>query len=126
MSTTQWFSCTGVLIDFISVPVTVGFTSATSVIIATSQLKGLLGLKFESSGFLDTVRQVCLHLPEARVADSLLGLICITVLLLLRVSRRLYIFIFTVPNIQSYKQINDFFLGLDFLTNISATEVCFF
>lgn len=80
-------SCTGVLIDFISVPVTVGFTSATSVIIATSQLKGLLGLKFESSGFLDTVRQVCLHLPEARVADSLLGLICITVLLLLRVTR---------------------------------------
>lgn len=48
----------GVLIDFISVPVTVGFTSATSVIIAVSQLKGLLGLQFKSSGFLDTLKQV--------------------------------------------------------------------
>lgn len=49
---------TGVLIDFISVPVTVGFTSATSVIIAVSQLKGLLGLQFKSGGFIDTVKKV--------------------------------------------------------------------
>ncbi|KAI8436033.1 hypothetical protein MSG28_004160 [Choristoneura fumiferana] len=46
----------GVLIDFISVPVTVGFTSATSVIIAVSQLKGLLGLKFKSGGFINTIK----------------------------------------------------------------------
>lgn len=77
--------CPGVLIDFISVPVTVGFTSATSVIIAVSQFKGLLGLQFESSGFLDTLRQVCLHIHEARFADSLLGITCIVLLLLLRV-----------------------------------------
>lgn len=78
-------SVPGVLIDFISVPVTVGFTSATSVIIAASQLKGLLGLKFESANFLDTLRKVITHLPEARLTDSVLGLSCITILLLLRV-----------------------------------------
>lgn len=57
---TNAFSCIlpGVLIDFISVPVTVGFTSATSVIIAVSQLKGLLGLKFKSGGFINTMKMV--------------------------------------------------------------------
>ncbi|KAH9633319.1 hypothetical protein HF086_004033 [Spodoptera exigua] len=74
----------GVLIDFISVPVTVGFTSATSVIIAVSQLKGLLGLQFKSGGFLDTVRKVITNLPNARLADSTLGISCIVLLLLMR------------------------------------------
>lgn len=74
----------GVLIDFISVPVTVGFTSATSVIIAVSQLKGLLGLQFKSGGFLDTVKKVILNIPNARLADSALGISCIIILLLMR------------------------------------------
>ncbi|XP_067006365.1 sodium-independent sulfate anion transporter [Anabrus simplex] len=74
----------GVLIDFISIPVTVGFTSATSVIIACSQLKGLLGLKFTSSGFIDNVKKVVHHLPETRVGDTVLGVVCIIILLLLR------------------------------------------
>ncbi|XP_028027039.1 sodium-independent sulfate anion transporter [Bombyx mandarina] len=74
----------GVLIDFISVPVTVGFTSATSVIIAVSQLKGLLGLQFESGGFLDTLKKVITNIPKARVEDSTLGISCIVILLLMR------------------------------------------
>lgn len=74
----------GVLIDFISVPVTVGFTSATSVIIAVSQLKGLLGLQFKSSGFLDTLKKVVTNISEARLADSTLGVTCIVILLLMR------------------------------------------
>ncbi|CAK1596276.1 unnamed protein product [Parnassius mnemosyne] len=74
----------GVLIDFISVPVTVGFTSATSVIIAVSQLKGLLGLQFKSQGFIDTIKQVIINIPNARAADTALGVSCIIVLLLMR------------------------------------------
>ncbi|GBP82785.1 Sodium-independent sulfate anion transporter [Eumeta japonica] len=74
----------GVLIDFISVPVTVGFTSATSVIIAVSQLKGLLGLQFKSGGFIDTVKKVVINIPNARLADSALGVSCIIILLLMR------------------------------------------
>ncbi|XP_050345904.1 sodium-independent sulfate anion transporter-like [Nymphalis io] len=74
----------GVLIDFISVPVTVGFTSATSVIIAVSQLKGLLGIQFKSKGFIDTLKQVFINIPNARLADSTLGISCIIILLLMR------------------------------------------
>ncbi|XP_049869042.1 sodium-independent sulfate anion transporter-like [Pectinophora gossypiella] len=74
----------GVLIDFISVPVTVGFTSATSVIIAVSQLKGLLGLQFKSGGFIDTLKKVIINVPNAKLADSVLGVTCIITLLLLR------------------------------------------
>ncbi|KAL0893135.1 hypothetical protein ABMA27_014766 [Loxostege sticticalis] len=74
----------GVLIDFISVPVTIGFTSATSVIIAVSQIKSLLGLQFKSGGFLDTVKQVVINIPNARFADSALGISCIVILLLMR------------------------------------------
>lgn len=77
----------GVLIDFISIPVTVGFTSATSVIIAVSQLKGLLGLKFDSSGgFLDVLRKVGEHIHETHVPDLCLGVSCVFILLALRVS----------------------------------------
>lgn len=75
----------GVLVDFISIPVTVGFTSATSVIIAVSQLKSLLGLKISTAGFLDTLFKVFQNLHETRLADCLLGLGCIAILLFLRV-----------------------------------------
>ncbi|KAJ1527169.1 hypothetical protein ONE63_008700 [Megalurothrips usitatus] len=71
----------GFLVDLISDPVTSGFTSAYSVMIAVSQLKGLLGLKFKAHGFLDTVRQLCAHAFEAKLADSLLGLGCVALLL---------------------------------------------
>ncbi|XP_045476525.1 sodium-independent sulfate anion transporter-like [Harmonia axyridis] len=74
----------GVLIDFISIPVTVGFTSATSVIIATSQLKSLLGLKISSSGFLDTITKVLQNLDKTRYTDCILGFSCILILMLLR------------------------------------------
>lgn len=75
----------GVLIDFISIPVTVGFTSATSVIIATSQLKSLLGLKITASGFLDTIIKVATNVDKTRMTDFGLGLACIVTLLFLRV-----------------------------------------
>ncbi|CAH0563575.1 unnamed protein product [Brassicogethes aeneus] len=76
----------GVLVDFISIPVTVGFTSATSVIIGASQLKSLLGIKVSSSGFLDTISKVFQNLDKTRLSDALLGFGCIVILMLLRVS----------------------------------------
>ena len=84
---------TGVLVDFISIPVTVGFTSATSVIIGTSQLKGLMGLKFDSSGFADNVRKVFSHAGETRIWDLVLGLSCIIILLSFRVSTLYILFL---------------------------------
>jgi Sulfate permease family len=76
---------TGVLLDFISVPVSIGFTSATSVIIIVSQLKGLLGLKFSSNTFVDNVTKVFKNLPDIRLGDTFLGFVCIVTLLVLRV-----------------------------------------
>lgn len=76
----------GVLIDFISIPVTVGFTSATSVIIGTTQLKSLLGLKIKASAFLDTITEVYHHIHETRINDFTLGISCIIILMLMRVS----------------------------------------
>ncbi|KAH8339205.1 hypothetical protein KR074_006911 [Drosophila pseudoananassae] len=75
----------GALVDLISLPVTVGFTSATAVIIGTSQLKGLLGLKGGSgSDFINTMRSVFGNLHQVRRGDFTLGLVSITVLLVLR------------------------------------------
>ncbi|XP_036670834.3 sodium-independent sulfate anion transporter isoform X1 [Drosophila suzukii] len=75
----------GALVDLISLPVTVGFTSATAVIIGTSQLKGLLGLSGGSgSDFINTMRSVFGNLNNVRQGDFTLGLVSIIVLLLLR------------------------------------------
>ncbi|XP_053953552.1 sodium-independent sulfate anion transporter isoform X2 [Anastrepha ludens] len=76
----------GALVDLISLPVTVGFTSATAVIIGTSQLKGLLGIRGGGggSGFLKTMQSVFTNLDNIRYGDFTLGIIAITILLLLR------------------------------------------
>ncbi|KAH8264919.1 hypothetical protein KR038_008017 [Drosophila bunnanda] len=75
----------GALVDLISLPVTVGFTSATAVIIGTSQLKGLLGLRGGSgSDFINTMRSVFGNLHQVRRGDFTLGLVSIIVLLVLR------------------------------------------
>ncbi|CAH1391158.1 unnamed protein product [Nezara viridula] len=74
----------GVLVEFISQPVTVGFTTATSVIIVVSQIKGLLGLSFTSEGFLPTLMKIVENIHETKFWDTTLGLVCIAILLLLR------------------------------------------
>ncbi|XP_054284171.1 sodium-independent sulfate anion transporter-like [Macrosteles quadrilineatus] len=75
----------GFLVDFISIPVTSGFQTATSVIIIVSQMKGILGVRFKSCSFLDNVHQLFIHFKETQFsADFLLGVSCIVFLLLLR------------------------------------------
>lgn len=74
---------------------TVGFTSATSVIIAVSQLKGLLGLNFNSDGsFFTVLKNVAQHIHETKSPDVCLGVICIIILLVLRV--RIFSFVVIV------------------------------
>nr|CAD7409319.1 unnamed protein product [Timema cristinae] len=59
----------GILVDFISEPVTSGFTTATSLIIIGSQMKGLLGLRFKSNGL--NLEEVNLYLRRGRVKNHL-------------------------------------------------------
>lgn len=66
---------------------TVGFTTATSVIIIASQLKGLLGLSYDSGNFIWTLQQFTSKVGETRWPDTMLGFTCIVVLLFLRVSK---------------------------------------
>ncbi|XP_034940502.1 sodium-independent sulfate anion transporter-like isoform X2 [Chelonus insularis] len=74
----------GFLIDFISGPVSVGFTSAAAIIIATSQVKDVLGIRISSGKFIDTWHNVFEHISETRLWDALMGFTCILVLLCLR------------------------------------------
>ncbi|XP_014279762.1 sodium-independent sulfate anion transporter [Halyomorpha halys] len=74
----------GFLVEFISAPVVSGFTTATSVIIVVSQMKGLIGVNFESNGFMDNIYQLFVHLHNIRWGDTGLGVICVIILLIMR------------------------------------------
>ncbi|KAL7637611.1 UNVERIFIED_CONTAM: hypothetical protein RMT77_012340 [Armadillidium vulgare] len=75
----------GFFINFISQPVISGFTSAVAVTIASSQLKGLFGLKgIETNGVFDTWYKVFLHIKEAVWQDIVLGLSCIATLTIIK------------------------------------------
>ncbi|XP_063618365.1 sodium-independent sulfate anion transporter-like [Cydia splendana] len=71
----------GFLVEFVSLPVVSGFTSAAAVTIASSQVKGLLGLKFSAETFLATWKELYRHIGDTRLPDTLLSLACCIVLL---------------------------------------------
>lgn len=81
------FFLSGFLVDFISLPVTSSFTSATSVIIIVSQLQGLVGLKYRSSNLVEQVYKFFENIPKIKYPDAALGISSIVILLLLRVSQ---------------------------------------
>jgi SulP family sulfate permease len=75
----------GFLVNFLSYPVLVGFTSAAALIIVISQLKDLLGFPvphFEHT--IDTLRYVFQHLPESNWVSILVCFCSIIVMILLR------------------------------------------
>ena len=78
----------GVVIDFISVPVIAGFTSAAAITIASSQIKSIFGLEIlhhiHIEGIIGTWGDIVDNFETARVSDSVLGITCIVLLLLMR------------------------------------------
>eukprot|EP00090_Calanus_glacialis_P015453 TRINITY_DN24401_c0_g1_i1.p1 TRINITY_DN24401_c0_g1~~TRINITY_DN24401_c0_g1_i1.p1 ORF type:complete len:653 (-),score=122.04 TRINITY_DN24401_c0_g1_i1:57-2015(-) len=85
----------GFLIDFISVPVIAGFTSAAALTIASGQIKSLFGLTIPSDekshthlGVVDGWIDVFTHIDSCRWQDATLGLICCVILLSLRALNR--------------------------------------
>lgn len=83
----------GFLVQFISIPVTAGFTSAAAITIASSQIKSLLGLKGSSNDFIDAWINVFKNIKDTQLWDTLLGFGTIFLLLGLRVE---YIIVFLV------------------------------
>ncbi len=81
----------GMLVNFVSDSVVVGFTAGAGVLIMVSQLGSLLRLDFPNSPRLaETFQNIVLNLTEAHWPSLGLGLITMFVILLLgRVSRRI-------------------------------------
>ncbi|XP_058121578.1 sodium-independent sulfate anion transporter-like [Anopheles ziemanni] len=73
----------GFLVQFISLPVTAGFTSAAAITIASGQVKSLFGLPGKSNEFLEAWMNVFENLHEIRLWDTVLGATTIVVLLVL-------------------------------------------
>ncbi|XP_055902228.1 sodium-independent sulfate anion transporter [Eupeodes corollae] len=74
----------GFLIDFVSGPVSSGFTSAVSLIIVTSQIKDILGIAAKGSTFIEIWLHIFENIRETRFFDTILGLTCIVILLTMR------------------------------------------
>ena len=70
--------------EFISTPVISGFVSAAALTVGSTQMKGLLGLKFEGSSFVEIWTGVFSNLRNIRAPDAGLGFSCIALLLLMR------------------------------------------
>ena len=74
----------GRLIEFIPYPVTLGFTAGIGIVIATLQLKDLLGLSLSSqpAHYLQHWSALWQALPSLQPGDCLVALVCLAVLLI--------------------------------------------
>lgn len=89
----------GFLIDFVSGPVSSGFTSAVALIIITSQIKDVLGINASGNTFVATWKSLFQDIHNTRTWDTVFGVICIVVLLLMRVS---FWLIYITPELKIY------------------------
>jgi SulP family sulfate permease len=75
----------GFLVNFLSRPIISGFTSAAALIIASSQLKHLLGLKLESTTYLyETLIEVGKNIGQTNLITLVIGVGAIVVLKLIK------------------------------------------
>lgn len=76
----------GFIVEFMSVPVISGFTSAAALQVSSSQLKSLFGLSGSSgNNFGDSVWNFIINIKTIQLWDSLLGLGTIVLLYLLKI-----------------------------------------
>ncbi|XP_060654576.1 sodium-independent sulfate anion transporter-like [Drosophila nasuta] len=81
----------GSLVEFVSGPVSAGFTSAVALIVSTSQMKYILGVNSDGASFLQRWISMIKDINNIRLADSCLGCVCIILLLAMRYLGRLSI-----------------------------------
>lgn len=75
----------GFLVQFLSKPVLLGFTSATAIIIGLSQLKYFLGLHYPQSQFIqDIIYHLWQQISQTHVLTLLFGLICLGALIMMK------------------------------------------
>ncbi|WP_434703884.1 C4-dicarboxylic acid transporter DauA [Pseudomonas sp. Z1-12] len=73
----------GRLIQYIPYPVILGFTAGIGVVIATLQLKDLLGLTTagQAKHYIEQLGELFVALPSARLGDGVIGAACLAVLI---------------------------------------------
>ncbi|XP_062121647.1 sodium-independent sulfate anion transporter [Drosophila sulfurigaster albostrigata] len=74
----------GVLMRFISMPVTTGFTLAAALTVGSGQINNLFGIQSNSNEFLKSWINFFGHITETRRNDALLGCCTMIVLLFMR------------------------------------------
>ncbi|MDH4569391.1 C4-dicarboxylic acid transporter DauA [Pseudomonas sp. BN414] len=74
----------GRLIQFIPYPVTLGFTAGIGIVIATLQIKDLLGLQLAGTpqNYVDQLHLLAGALPTAHLGDALVAVACFAVLVI--------------------------------------------
>ncbi|RZF48867.1 hypothetical protein LSTR_LSTR003247 [Laodelphax striatellus] len=76
----------GFLVEFISLPVTSGFTSAAAIIIAVSQVKNILGIDGKGNGFIGAWTNLFENWHSLRLGDTVMGF---TTVILLVIAKKL-------------------------------------
>ncbi|XP_075232331.1 epidermal stripes and patches isoform X2 [Lycorma delicatula] len=74
----------GIIIDFVSGPVSSGFTSAVALLIISSQVKDILAIKASGATFIEMWYSIYQAVNDTNYWDLFLGLICIVILLVMR------------------------------------------
>lgn len=74
----------GILLDYISHPVINSFTTAAAITIACSQVKKWLGLRQIPRGFVKQFYMTLMKLPETKIFDCILGLVCMILLYIMK------------------------------------------
>lgn len=74
--------------DFVSIPVIVGFTTAAALTISSGQIKSLLGLPGSGNEFIETWTNIVQNIGNLTLGDTVLGITTIVILISLKVSAR--------------------------------------
>lgn len=84
--TSDNYSSKGFIVEFISAPVISGFCSAAAITVASTQVKGLFGLKYQASSFVEIWRGFFSNLSQIHPWDAVLGCSVMAILLLMKVT----------------------------------------
>ena len=80
----------GMLVNFVSHSVIVGFASGAGILIAIKQVSPLLGLSFESHNIAETLAGIVANLPDAHTETAVIGLgTMLLIVMLRRINNRL-------------------------------------
>lgn len=123
----------GFLVEFVSTPVSAGFTSAVALIVATSQLKIILGVKSSGTTFLQRWISMINDIENIRLYDAYLGFGCVIILLALRQLGRIRFFVDDevqersasfISNITIKRYLNKLFWFVGVMRNAAVVIIC--